>query len=93
MYHIAHGTAVAEYLVSTYFSPTAKNHLYYSEIGTMFGTSRIRILLNLPSGIAMVISGQVIRSLAMMHASTNFSHIIAYRKLADHRLVKDGIYR
>jgi len=44
-------------------------------------------------GIGMTISGQIIRSLAMIHAATNFSHIIAYRKLANHRLVKDGIYR
>jgi len=43
-------------------------------------------------GIFLTVSGQVIRSTAMIHASSNFSHSVAYRKAADHRLVTDGIY-
>ncbi|KAG0137156.1 Isoprenylcysteine carboxyl methyltransferase family-domain-containing protein [Tuber indicum] len=35
----------------------------------------------------------VARSLAMVHAGTNFSHLVAYRKEEDHVLVKSGIYR
>ncbi|CUA69080.1 protein-S-isoprenylcysteine O-methyltransferase [Rhizoctonia solani] len=43
-------------------------------------------------GIVMVIIGQTIRSLAMIHASSNFSHTVATYKLVTHRLVTDGIY-
>ncbi|VDB85438.1 unnamed protein product [Peniophora sp. CBMAI 1063] len=43
-------------------------------------------------GIVAVIIGQFLRSFAMISAATNFSHMIAYRKLAEHRLVKNGIY-
>ncbi|PWW71849.1 ICMT-domain-containing protein [Tuber magnatum] len=35
----------------------------------------------------------VARSLAMVHAGTNFSHLVAYRKEEGHVLVKSGIYR
>ncbi|PPQ77682.1 hypothetical protein CVT25_011117 [Psilocybe cyanescens] len=44
-------------------------------------------------GILMVILGQVLRSSAMIHASTNFSHTVASRKRDTHRLVTDGVYR
>lgn len=40
----------------------------------------------------MVVLGQALRSVAMIHASTNFSHSVAFRKLQGHRLVTDGIY-
>jgi protein-S-isoprenylcysteine O-methyltransferase len=40
----------------------------------------------------MVLVGQTLRSTAMIHASTNFSHAVAFRKLETHRLVTDGVY-
>lgn len=40
----------------------------------------------------MVLVGQVLRSSAMIKASTNFSHTLAFRKAESHRLVTDGIY-
>lgn len=43
-------------------------------------------------GVTMVVFGQALRSIAMIHASTNFSHSLAFRKLARHQLVTDGIY-
>ena len=43
-------------------------------------------------GIALVIVGQILRSGAMIHAGTSFSHTVAFRKLPDHVLVTDGIY-
>ncbi|KAL0568852.1 farnesyl cysteine-carboxyl methyltransferase [Marasmius crinis-equi] len=43
-------------------------------------------------GILMVVIGQFLRSIAMIHASTNFSHSVAYRKRNTHRLVTDGVY-
>ncbi|KAJ7129556.1 protein-s-isoprenylcysteine O-methyltransferase [Mycena epipterygia] len=43
-------------------------------------------------GIVMVVLGQSLRSAAMIHASTNFSHTVAFRKRDSHQLVTDGVY-
>ncbi len=43
-------------------------------------------------GVFMVIAGQALRSAAMIHASTNFSHFVAFQKRDEHRLVTDGVY-
>jgi protein-S-isoprenylcysteine O-methyltransferase len=43
-------------------------------------------------GISMVLIGQALRSTAMIHASTNFSHSVAFRKRQAHELVTDGVY-
>ncbi|KAJ6515783.1 ICMT-domain-containing protein [Mycena sanguinolenta] len=75
MYHIAHGTAVAEYVLTLYFRPAWKAHPYIS----LFG-------------VTLVLIGQALRSGAMIHASTNFSHAVAFRKRPSHVLVTDGIY-
>ncbi|KAF7355412.1 Protein-S-isoprenylcysteine O-methyltransferase [Mycena sanguinolenta] len=75
MYHIAHGTAVAEYVLTLYFRPAWKVHPYIS----LFG-------------VTLVLLGQTLRSGAMIHASTNFSHAVAFRKRPSHVLVTDGIY-
>ncbi|EMD40781.1 hypothetical protein CERSUDRAFT_111364 [Gelatoporia subvermispora B] len=44
-------------------------------------------------GVALAVAGQILRSLAMIHAGSSFSHIVAYRKLDTHILVTNGIYR
>lgn len=44
------------------------------------------------AGMAITVLGQVLRSTAMIHAATNFSHIVAFRKRQDHQLVTSGIY-
>jgi protein-S-isoprenylcysteine O-methyltransferase Ste14 len=43
-------------------------------------------------GVLLCISGEIIRKLAMWHASSAFTHLIAYRKNKHHALVTDGIY-
>ncbi|KAG9103134.1 hypothetical protein FRC06_000129 [Ceratobasidium sp. 370] len=43
-------------------------------------------------GIVITALGQACRSLAMIHAATNFSHSVATYKVTAHRLVTDGIY-
>lgn len=43
-------------------------------------------------GLLMMIFGQCVRSLAMVHAAGNFSHEVAVKKRDDHLLVTDGIY-
>ncbi|EED84685.1 candidate protein-s-isoprenylcysteine O-methyltransferase [Postia placenta Mad-698-R] len=75
-YHIAHGFAVFEYLVTLYFFPWFKRNTYVSL-----------------TGIGLVLMGQFLRSAAMIHAASNFSHVVALRKLDGHALVTDGVYR
>ncbi|KAH0839888.1 Isoprenylcysteine carboxyl methyltransferase family-domain-containing protein [Lanmaoa asiatica] len=43
-------------------------------------------------GILLVFAGQALRTTAMMNASTNFSHSVAFRKRDSHQLVTDGVY-
>ncbi|KAH3817929.1 protein-S-isoprenylcysteine O-methyltransferase-like [Dreissena polymorpha] len=43
-------------------------------------------------GLSFVISGEVVRKLSMITASTNFNHYVQYRKQRDHQLVTHGIY-
>ncbi|KAK6543803.1 hypothetical protein TWF694_000534 [Orbilia ellipsospora] len=45
------------------------------------------------TGLCMVIFGQTIRSLAMIHAAASFNHHVASRKEVDHKLVTSGVYR
>ncbi|KAI0723237.1 protein-s-isoprenylcysteine O-methyltransferase [Earliella scabrosa] len=75
-YHIAHATALTEYLLTLYFKPEYKRHPYVSIIG-----------------VILVIVGQALRSTAMIHAASNFSHVMAFRKQEGHVLVTDGIYK
>ncbi|KAK6358302.1 hypothetical protein TWF730_007649 [Orbilia blumenaviensis] len=44
-------------------------------------------------GLLLILTGQLLRSLAMVHASTSFNHHVAYVKEVDHRLVTTGVYR
>ena len=39
-----------------------------------------------------MVFGQAMRSLAMVHASSNFSHEVAHAKRNDHQLVTSGVY-
>lgn len=43
-------------------------------------------------GIVLVVLGQLLRSTAMIHAASNFSHAVAFEKASGHKLVVDGIY-
>lgn len=43
-------------------------------------------------GLALILTGQLLRSFAMIHASTNFSHALAHTKREDHTLVTTGVY-
>ena len=43
-------------------------------------------------GLVSVLAGQIVRSLAMLHAGQSFNHQIQTHKAASHRLVTDGAY-
>ncbi|EME44981.1 hypothetical protein DOTSEDRAFT_70884 [Dothistroma septosporum NZE10] len=76
-YNIAHSCAAMEIIVSHSF-PT------YQE----YGVYAITIL----AGVVLVAVGQVVRTIAMCQAGTNFNHIVQGKKKDDHVLVTDGIY-
>ncbi|KIP12902.1 hypothetical protein PHLGIDRAFT_60971 [Phlebiopsis gigantea 11061_1 CR5-6] len=74
-YHVAHGVALTEYLITVWFKPEAKTFPYITQ-----------------AGIILVTLGQALRSIAMIHAATNFSHAVAKQRRSSHQLVTDGIY-
>ena len=44
------------------------------------------------AGVVMTLTGQALRSIAMIHASTNFAHQVAFDKRSNHQLVTSGVY-
>lgn len=96
LYHIAHSVALLEYLVTLYFKPEYKQYPYASIIGKLLNTmcaDHINDKYTILLGIVVTLLGQVLRSVAMIHAGSNFSHQLAFRKVAGHVLVTGGIYR
>lgn len=94
VYHIAHGVAVTEYLVTMWFRPQFKSLPYVSSVGKHSTYYILPSYVNGDEfiGMVLVLVGQALRSTAMIHAATNFSHAVAFRKLDTHQLVTDGVY-
>lgn len=84
-YIIAHVLALSEAILEYYFFSGSRNSTigYYLTRGTTFTA-----LL----GFSILLAGQALRSLAMIHASTNFSHVIARTHADQHILVQTGVY-
>ncbi|KAF5095016.1 hypothetical protein D0Z00_003305 [Geotrichum galactomycetum] len=79
-YTIAHSISLLEYLVGTFiFSRIYSQFIVFSWLTT-------------PLGLLLVVAGQLVRSLAMIQASSNFSHIVATRRAEKHQLVTHGVY-
>lgn len=83
-YHAAHGSAILECLASNYFAPTT-----YSQWTSTFTNNKYLTSL----GLVLVVIGQIIRTLAMAQAGSNFNHIVQVHQREDHELVTSGIYR
>lgn len=87
-YHAAHLAGLLEFLLEHLFLPPSQQSSHSTTIAT---------LLTRPStltyvGFCLVVFGQHLRSTAMIHASSNFSHQVAHKKRDDHRLVTTGVY-
>lgn len=80
-YNIAHGSAMLECIVSHY--------LFGSSTSTIIRTISSILLL---FGILCMAIGQIVRTLAMATAGSNFNHIVQVRRREDHVLVTSGIY-
>lgn len=77
-YHIAHGTAMAECIITSLFFPAWQ--------------ARVSNPTTIALGLVAVLIGQAVRSLAMATAGTNFNHLVQTRKRGEHVLVTGGIY-
>ncbi|GAA5925348.1 hypothetical protein JCM10213_008769 [Rhodosporidiobolus nylandii] len=78
-YHVAHIAGILENILEERYFP--EQYRLWKHSGVVF------VL-----GLAVVGAGQILRSFAMISASSNFSHLLAYSKRPDHELVKTGIY-
>ncbi|KAL1305951.1 hypothetical protein AAFC00_004090 [Neodothiora populina] len=77
-YNVAHASAMVEIAVSSLLFPRWQ----------ALGSSS----LTLAVGAAMVVVGQVVRSVAMAEAGKSFNHIPQRKKRDDHVLVTSGVY-
>lgn len=76
-YNIAHSLATLEILISNFF-PTYQ----------AFGINQYTII----TGLVLVSVGQLVRSVAMAQAGTNFNHTPAKTRTEGHELVTSGVY-
>ncbi|KAL6908995.1 putative Isoprenylcysteine carboxyl methyltransferase [Trichoderma evansii] len=79
-YAIAHSAAFIECIVVTVFFPNRH--------WAPFNSGRLLLFL----GLFLVSVGQVVRSIAMLHAGASFNHQIQTRRAQSHLLVTTGIY-
>jgi len=77
-YHLAHTVSVLECAVSALRFPAWQD---------AYSSPRVRLL-----GAAVLVVGQVVRSVAMAQAGTNFNHKVQRERAAGHVLVTGGIY-
>lgn len=93
-YTIAHTSAMLETIVRHFLASSYKPDW----LSLPFGVSIPEVFPSLPAaypvalGLLLIFTGQLMRSLAMAHAKTNFNHIVQSTRKADHVLVTDGVY-
>ncbi|KAJ9299651.1 hypothetical protein DTO271G3_2535 [Paecilomyces variotii] len=83
-YNVAHGSAVAECILSRLFLPES----YFQRTTIIFAGINLQVLV----GLALMIVGQVFRTLAMAQAGSNFNHTVQVVRKEGHTLVKSGVY-
>ena len=90
-YNVAHGSAIVECIVSHVFWPgqTAVGRMV-TVTEPFFGSS---VSLLLVAGFALLLVGQVVRTIAMAQAASNFNHHVQSRHQEGHVLVNTGLYR
>ncbi|KAK3214337.1 hypothetical protein GRF29_28g2786328 [Pseudopithomyces chartarum] len=77
-YRQAHTVAFIEAIVTSYFFPSWQ--------------ARVNPPWVIALGLVMIVVGQVVRSLAMVQAGTNFNHQVQQKKNDGHELVTTGLY-
>ena len=79
-YNLAHSAAFLECVVTNFFFPTRQ----WTPVWVSKGL--------LVAGLGFIVLGQVVRSVAMIQAGTNFNHIVQTSKAKSHQLVTHGVY-
>lgn len=89
-YNVAHGSAIVECIVSHYFFPgqTSFGRLL-TVTEPVFGRE---VSLLLVAGFILLAVGQVVRTIAMATAASNFNHHVQSQHQEGHVLVKSGLY-
>jgi len=82
-YMLAHTTALLETTITS---------MYFPEWQERFSPLVAEMPLVLWLGLGSTIVGQLVRSMAIAKAGTNFNHQIQHKKKETHELVTDGIY-
>ncbi|KAJ5103005.1 Prenyl cysteine carboxyl methyltransferase Ste14, partial [Penicillium argentinense] len=89
-YNTAHGSALMECALSHWLWPDGSRvSQWLSFTDPIFGT-KISILLSL--GLLLTGVGQLVRTLAMAQAASNFNHHVQSTRRDGHVLVKSGVY-
>ncbi|ORX33630.1 protein-S-isoprenylcysteine O-methyltransferase [Kockovaella imperatae] len=78
-YHYAHLFGLGEYFLSSYFFP--------GKFDSRFCSAPVILAV-----CALLVGGQALRSLAMIHANASFSHVVKDIKHDDHVLITHGVY-
>ncbi|KAF3392465.1 Protein-S-isoprenylcysteine O-methyltransferase [Penicillium rolfsii] len=89
-YNVAHGSALMECIVTHFFWPEPSRVgrlLSFTE--PVFGTSVSFLLV---VGLVLTIVGQVVRTMAMVQAASNFNHHLQSQHQEGHVLVSTGVY-
>ena len=79
-YHMALAAGITEFAVESWLLPSLK----YPHNGLASGCMWL--------GLALVVGGQAVRTLAMLTAADNFTHIVAESRRPSHVLVTHGVY-
>ncbi|KAL2848826.1 Isoprenylcysteine carboxyl methyltransferase family-domain-containing protein [Aspergillus pseudoustus] len=83
-YNVAHTSAAVECALAYYFWP---RNSYFEFTGPICGV-KVQVVL----GLALMAVGQVVRTLAMAQAGSNFNHTVQVERKEGHTLVKHGVY-
>jgi protein-S-isoprenylcysteine O-methyltransferase len=87
-YAVAHSVAALECLATHLLWPSSNNTRWTTPLGLGLGLSPAVTA----AGFALVVLGQTVRSMAMIHAGQSFNHQVQYQRRAGHVLVTDGVY-
>ncbi|RDW90491.1 protein-S-isoprenylcysteine carboxyl O-methyltransferase [Aspergillus mulundensis] len=83
-YNVAHSSAAVECLLGYLFCPRDS----YFEFTASVDGVKVQVV----AGLLFMVVGQVIRSLAMAQAGSNFNHTVQVERKDGHMLVTHGIY-
>ncbi|EKV05135.1 Prenyl cysteine carboxyl methyltransferase Ste14 [Penicillium digitatum] len=90
-YNMAHGSAIVECLVSHIFWPGQTAAGRWVTVTEPFFGSLVSLLL--VAGFVLLLIGQVVRTIAMAQAASNFNHHVQSQHQEGHVLVNSGLYR